>query len=203
MVEACDHVWILATCTSPKICDECGITEGTALGHTEVVDAAVAATCTTAGLTEGKHCSVCNTVLVAQTEVAALGHTEVVDAAVAATCTTAGLTEGKHCSVCNTVTVAQTEVAALGHAYDDDNDATCNTCGDVREVETESSTTAPSTTDAPTTDAPTTDAPATEAPTTEAPAEEKGCGGSVGIAGLALVAALGTCTVFVAKKKED
>ena len=89
--------------------------------------------------------------------------------------------------------MAQTEVAALGHAYDDDNDATCNTCGDVREVETESSTPA----------APTTDAPTTEAPVTEAPAEEKGCGGSVGIAGLALVAALGTCTVFVAKKKED
>ena len=45
-----------------------------ALGHTEVVDAAVAATCTEAGKTEGKHCSVCNAVLVAQEEVAALGH---------------------------------------------------------------------------------------------------------------------------------
>ena len=43
-------------------------------GHTEVVDAAVAATCTGAGKTEGKHCSVCNAVLVAQEEVAALGH---------------------------------------------------------------------------------------------------------------------------------
>ena len=65
------------------------------------------------------------------------------------------------------------------------------------------STEAP-TTNAPATDAPTTDAPATEAPATEAPAaEEKGCGGSVSVAGLALVAALGTCTVFVAKKKED
>ncbi len=45
-----------------------------ALGHTEVVDAAVAATCTTVGKTEGKHCSVCNAVIVAQTEIAALGH---------------------------------------------------------------------------------------------------------------------------------
>ena len=90
--------------------------EGTAaLGHTEVVDAAVAATCTEAGLTEGKHCSVCNEVLVAQESVEALGHTEVVDAAVSATCTEAGLTEGKHCSVCNEVLVAQTEVAAKGH----------------------------------------------------------------------------------------
>ena len=45
-----------------------------ALGHTEVVDKAVAPTCTVKGKAEGKHCSVCNKVLVAQTEVAALGH---------------------------------------------------------------------------------------------------------------------------------
>ncbi len=88
-----------------------------ALGHTEVEDAAVAATCTEAGKTAGKHCSVCNAVTVAQNEVAALGHTEVEDAAVAATCTEAGKTAGKHCSVCNTVTVAQTEVAALDHDF--------------------------------------------------------------------------------------
>ena len=42
--------------------------------HKAVVDAAVAATCTASGLTEGKHCSVCNTVLIAQTEIPALGH---------------------------------------------------------------------------------------------------------------------------------
>ena len=39
-----------------------------------MIDAAVAATCTETGLTEGKHCSVCGEVLVAQEEVAALGH---------------------------------------------------------------------------------------------------------------------------------
>ena len=43
-------------------------------GHTEVVDAAIAATCTEPGKTEGKHCSTCNAVIVEQTEVAALGH---------------------------------------------------------------------------------------------------------------------------------
>ena len=48
-----------------------------------------------------------------------------------------------------------------------------------------------------------TEAPATEAPVTEEPAAKGGCGSSVSLAGLALVAALGTCTVFVAKKKED
>ena len=85
--------------------------------HTEVVDKAVAPSCTETGLTEGKHCSVCNKVLVAQEEVAAKGHTEVVDEAVEATCTTAGKTAGSHCSVCNEVIVAQKEVPALGHDW--------------------------------------------------------------------------------------
>ena len=83
--------------------------------HTAVVDAAVPATCTATGLTAGKHCAVCNTVLVAQTTVPANGHTEVVDAAVAPTCTATGLTAGKHCAVCNTVIVEQTTIPANGH----------------------------------------------------------------------------------------
>ena len=45
-----------------------------AKGHTEVVDKAVAATCTADGYTEGKHCSVCNAVIVAQEKIAATGH---------------------------------------------------------------------------------------------------------------------------------
>lgn len=43
-------------------------------GHTEVKDAAKAATCTESGLTEGKHCSVCGTVTAAQQTVPATGH---------------------------------------------------------------------------------------------------------------------------------
>ena len=45
-----------------------------ALGHTEVIDAAVAPTCEATGLTEGSHCSECGEVFTAQEEVAALGH---------------------------------------------------------------------------------------------------------------------------------
>ena len=69
-----------ATCTEPgeqqRSCD-CGKVETQsidALGHIEVVDAAVAPTCTETGLTEGTHCSICEQVLVVQETVDALGH---------------------------------------------------------------------------------------------------------------------------------
>ena len=103
-------------------------TEIPATGHTEATLPAVAATCTTSGLTEGKKCTTCNTVTVAQQTVNATGHSAVVDAAVAADCTNTGLTEGSHCSVCGAVIVAQTEIPALGHTAVVD-EAVAPTCG--------------------------------------------------------------------------
>ena len=85
--------------------------------HTVKVIAAKAATCTETGLTEGKYCSVCNEVIVAQTVVKAKGHKAVAIEAKDATCTEAGLTEGEICSVCNKILVAQEEISALGHKY--------------------------------------------------------------------------------------
>ncbi|MGM9552707.1 MAG: leucine-rich repeat protein, partial [Faecousia sp.] len=60
-----------------RTCSRCSETETREIAvkeHTVVIDAAVEATCTAAGKTEGKHCSVCNAVLLAQKVIPALGH---------------------------------------------------------------------------------------------------------------------------------
>ena len=86
-VAALGHSWDggkvtkAATCTAAGTktytCTRCKKTRTetiAATGHKVVKDAAVAATCETTGKTEGSHCSVCGTVLKAQTTTAALGH---------------------------------------------------------------------------------------------------------------------------------
>lgn len=70
----CEHVWVDADCLTAKTCSVCGVVEGEALGHKEEALAAVAPTCENKGLTEGKKCSVCGEILMAQEEVDALGH---------------------------------------------------------------------------------------------------------------------------------
>ena len=102
-----------------------------ATGHKEVTDRGIAATCTTDGISSGKHCSVCNEVTVEQRTIKAIGHKEVIDEAIAPTCTIDGKTEGKYCSTCNTVFITPTIIKASGHneVVDKAIAATCTTDG--------------------------------------------------------------------------
>ena len=83
-----------------------------ALGHTEVIDSAVDATCIATGLTEGKHCSVCEEVLIAQETVNALGHNYIATI-VNPTCEKAGYTS-HDCSRCE-ASYTDTPTEAKGH----------------------------------------------------------------------------------------
>jgi len=124
--EACTHEnttteTVDATCTTAGsvtvTCDDCGETVSTeevaALGHTEVIDAAVAADCVNSGLTEGKHCSVCNEVIVAQEEVAALGHSYVAETT-PADCQN----DGKTVYTCSGCGDSYEEVIPAGHSIE-------------------------------------------------------------------------------------
>ena len=66
----------------------------------------------------------------------------------------------------------------------------------------------PATTKKPVTQKPTTVAATTVAPTeapaaTDAPKDEGGCGSSIALSGVAMIATVGTITAFVTRKKED
>lgn len=127
-----------ATCMEDGIshmfCTECGeIVSIVAIPktneHKEVVIPAIEATCKSTGLTEGIKCSVCDKIILAQTEVPLKAHTEEIISAVASTCTENGLTEGKKCSACGDILVPQQEAPLKAHDYDNNEDATCNSCG--------------------------------------------------------------------------
>ena len=107
------------TCTSEgtaiKTCTKCNATVTEKLpakGHTAVIDKGYPATCTTAGKTDGSHCSVCNTVIKVQTVINATGHKSsgwIVDKTASI-----GVKGSKHkeCTVCKKV-LETAEIPAL------------------------------------------------------------------------------------------
>ena len=111
------EVIVQPTCTEKgeehDICSRCGERATRAiepLGHTEVVDKAVAPTCTAAGLTEGKRCSVCGVTILKQEAVKALGHKSDGGKVTKAATITAEGVKTYSCTVCKAV--LKTEVIA-------------------------------------------------------------------------------------------
>ncbi len=100
--------------------------EENACEHVEVIDAAVEPTCTEPGLTEGKHCSVCNEILKAQKEISALGHDIEHHAGQPATCTEKGWEEYDTCKREGCDYTTYKEILA-GHNFD--NNQACTVCG--------------------------------------------------------------------------
>ena len=122
------------TCTAfgiQKRACECGEVEYTtvdAIAHTPVIDAAVSATCTTAGRTEGSHCSVCGSIVTAYTEISKLPHTfGEWKTVVAPTCTSFGINN----RVCTCGELEYATVSATAHTpvTDEIVPATCTTPG--------------------------------------------------------------------------
>lgn len=93
-------------------CRICG-QEITPHNHIEVVDKGKPATCLEQGVTDGKHCSVCNKILLEQKIIPALGHNILSYDALAATCTKSGHSAYETCTRCDFSTYI--EIPALGH----------------------------------------------------------------------------------------
>ena len=90
-----------------------------AKGHTEVVVPGEEATCGKEGKTEGKVCSVCNAVIVAQTTIPMTTEHNYVETVVkAATCEVAGEKTSK-CSICGDEKAAEV-IPALGHVWSEE-----------------------------------------------------------------------------------
>ena len=163
LATALGHTWNDATCTDPKTCSVCGATEGDALGHSYTETSRTDATCGADGsvtytcscgdsysepiAATGEHiyfddCSAICEVCGYEREA---GHNVIHVEAKAATCTEMGNIEYWYCDVCGMAWLDEactlnTNLRAVvlpmaEHTYDNDFDADCNVCGDIREVD--------------------------------------------------------------------
>ena len=128
-IPATGHSWDNGKVTQEPTCDNTGIKTYTcatcgktkteninSLGHKEVIDPAVSATCETNGKTEGSHCSVCGRVFIPQNVIPATGHSWD-DGTITqnASCENTGIKT----YTCTTCSKTKTEdIAATGHSWD-------------------------------------------------------------------------------------
>ena len=101
-----------ADCKNAQTCTVCNKELAPAKGHTVVIDKAIASTCTTTGLSEGKHCEICGEVLVVQIVIPATGHNHKT-VVTKPTCTLAG----KTVYTCACGDSYEEVIPATGHSY--------------------------------------------------------------------------------------
>lgn len=141
-----------ATCTTTgikKYTCKCGSSYTEIIpktSHVVVIDKAQPATCTVNGKTEGSHCSVCGTVIKAQTTVAKTGHKNtIIKNAKAATCSMEGYTGDTYCVDCGTKISGGSVIGKKEHSWNNGvittpatatkegtKTFTCQTCGTTR-----------------------------------------------------------------------
>lgn len=113
----CTQTGCKKTTCGQKGCGLYKLEEIPVLDHNEVTLEAVPATCTATGLTEGKQCSACNKILLAQTVTPITDHEFTVTVpGKPVTCTEDGYTEHKKCAHCD-ATQGKEEIDTDGHVF--------------------------------------------------------------------------------------
>ena len=101
--------------------------------HSLVTDQSVLATCEKTGLTEGSHCSLCNTVIQKQEITPATGHSTELKNRKSATCTVDGYTGDEVCKTCGKTIKTGKTIDAIDHKWDSGKvtkEATCKAAGE-------------------------------------------------------------------------